>query len=191
MHIMDIAENSINAGADRISILIEENRQDDHLRIIITDNGRGMPDDFLQQATDPFVTTGKTRRVGLGLSLLKEAALRCNGSFRIGSAPGKGVMVEADFEYHHIDRAPMGDISGSITALIFGNPGIDFSYRHILDGKEFGFDTSEFRSPEISLQDPETINHLTFLIRDGIENLSSKGIATFGHGDNNGKTHHR
>ena len=173
LHIMDIAENSINAGADWINILVVEDKRKNILRIVITDNGEGMSGDFLQNVTNPFVTTRKTRRVGLGLSLLKEAAVRCNGRFQINSEPGKGSTVEVVFEYNHIDRSPLGDMPGSITVLIFGNPKVELSYCHIIDGKEFSFDTRDFKSPEISFQDPETIKNLTFLIRDGLKSLVS------------------
>ena len=190
MHIMDIAENSINAGADLIQILVEENRNKNLFSIHIVDNGKGMAKALLEKAVDPFITTRSTRRIGLGLSLLKEAASLCSGTFSIDSREGSGTRVEAVFQYDHIDRAPLGDISGSLTTLIFGNPGIDFRYSHRIDGKEFHFDTRELRGPGISLQDPETINRLMLLVRSGIEELQSGKNTSITDGDNYGQTHH-
>jgi len=174
MHIMDIAENSINAGANYIQILVEENRRNNIFQITITDNGEGMPDEFLKKVTDPFVTTKTTRRFGLGLSLLKEAALRCDGTFNVSSESGKGTKVECVFKYNHIDRAPMGDMPGTIAALVFGNSGNDFYYCHVIDGEEFSLDTRELRGSEFSLEDPETIKNLNLLIRQGLEILSPR-----------------
>jgi C4-dicarboxylate-specific signal transduction histidine kinase len=83
LHILDIAENGITAGADCIQILIDENRKEDLLIIVIEDNGRGMPEEKLKNPTDPFITSRTTRRVGLGLSLLAAAAQRCDGKIKI------------------------------------------------------------------------------------------------------------
>ncbi len=172
MHIMDIAENGITAGADCIHIRIEEDRIKNRYGIKISDNGKGMSDDFLGKATDPFVTTRKTRRVGLGLAFLKEAALRCNGTFHVTSELGKGTTVEAFFEHDHIDRAPTGDMAGSMMVLIAGNPGIDFVYTHIIDGEEFSLDTRELRDSDISLEDPEIVLNLSRFIREKLDELS-------------------
>ena len=140
---MDVAENGITAGAGCIHILIDEERMENRLKILIKDNGKGMSPDMLHKATDPFVTTKITRRTGLGLSLLKEAAKRCGGVFSIESEPGKGTVVTATFRYDHIDRAPIGDIAGTITILMAGNPNIDFVYDHVIDGKRFAIETRE------------------------------------------------
>jgi len=191
MHIMDIAENSIAAGAGYIQIEVEEDSRNNLFQITITDDGRGMPEDFLERVTDPFVTSRSTRCVGLGLSLLKEAALRCNGRFRVDSKPGKGTRVEGVFEYRHIDRAPLGDMPGSIAALIFGNSGVDFYYRHLVDGKEFSLDTRELRSAEVSLEDTKIIKRLSLRIQEGLDGLSSHKTASFFDGEKNGQTHNR
>lgn len=172
MHIMDIAENGITAGADCIHIRIEEDRIKNRYGIKISDNGKGMSDEFLGKVTDPFVTTRNTRRVGLGLAFLKEAALRCNGTFHVTSEPGKGTTVEALFEHDHIDRAPTGDMARSMMVLIAGNPGIDFVYTHIIDSEEFSLDTRELRDSDISLEDPEIIMNLSRFIREKLDELS-------------------
>lgn len=190
MHILDIAENSINAGADLIQIQVEEIRKNNRLTICIVDNGRGMAKELLEKAVDPFMTTRSTRRVGLGLSMLKEAASRCNGTFLINSREGKGAWVEAAFQYDHIDRAPLGDMSATLTTLVFGNPGIDFQYRHRIDDKEFYFDTRELKGPGISLQDPETVSRLMQLICKGIEELGQDKDTLIADGDTHGQANH-
>jgi anti-sigma regulatory factor (Ser/Thr protein kinase) len=174
LHIMDIAENGISAGADCIHILVNEARKENRLKIELSDNGSGIPPDMLAKVTDPFVTSRTTRRVGLGLSLLKAAAERCEGTFAIESEPGKGTRVSAEFRYDHIDRAPLGDMAGSVPLLIVSHPKIDFVYVHLINGKEFVLDTREIRKePDApSLSDPSMFFQLTEIIREAISELS-------------------
>ena len=174
LHILDIAENGITAGADCIQILINEARNEDLLTIVIEDNGRGMPAEKLQKPTDPFITSRTTRRVGLGLSLLAAAADRCAGKLEIETEPGRGTRVEATFRYSHIDRAPVGDMASTITTLIMGNPQVDFVYTHIVGTEDFVLDTRDLKegTQDQSLTDPVLIFHLTQSIRDSLNELA-------------------
>ena len=174
LHILDVVENGITAGGDCIRIEVDEDRKTDQLKIVIRDNGHGMPVEKMKNINDPFITSRTTRRVGLGLSLLAAAAERCDGSVRVDSQPGKGTEVTATFRYRHIDRAPIGDIAATVTTLIIGNPGIDFVYSHRIDGKDFGLDTREIRSemPDLSLSDPVVIHQLTETIRSALKALT-------------------
>ena len=175
LHILDIVENGITAGGDCIWIEVDEARKKDQLKIVIRDNGRGIPIEKLDRINDPFITSRTTRRVGLGLSLLSAATERCDGTLRVDTQPGKGTEVEATFRYNHIDRAPMGDIAATITTLIIGNPGIDFVYSHRIDGNDFSLDTRELRKEvvDLSLSDPVTIHHLAETIRSSLKELKS------------------
>ncbi len=145
LHILDIAENSANAGASFIRILIAENSAQDLLTITIEDNGRGMTDDFVRNVLDPFCTTRTTRKVGLGLSLLAQSARETGGDIRIASAPGKGTVVSADFRRNHVDMKPLGNLAETMTTLIAGNPRIDFLFRYVRNGSEYNIDTRELR----------------------------------------------
>lgn len=175
LHILDIAENGITAGADCIHIFITEARSADRLKIVIRDNGRGLPPEKLNKITDPFVTTRTTRRVGLGLPLLAAAARRCDGDLTVDTKPDEGTEITATFKYSHIDRAPMGDIAATITTLIMGNPDIAFVYTHMIDGNDFSLDTREIKKemPDLSLTDPAVIHHLTNSIRSSLKQLES------------------
>jgi len=172
LHILDISENGIAAGADRIDILIHEEIEKNIITIRITDNGRGIPDHLKQTITDPFITTRKTRRVGLGLSLFKESALRCNGHFDLLSEIGKGTTVCAAFQRDHIDRAPMGSFTSTIISLIAGNPGIHFHVTCQSETDTFIFDTAETQQElgDISLTDPVVLQHIKELIDKEIKN---------------------
>jgi anti-sigma regulatory factor (Ser/Thr protein kinase) len=146
LHVLDIAENSIAAGAKRVDIRVRESRREDLLSIEIIDDGHGMNEETLQKATDPFFTTRTTRRVGLGLSLFEQAAKRAGGEFKIASSPGVGTKVTGVFRHSHVDRQPLGDMGQTLLALIVGNPQIEVSYLHRADDSEIAFSTDEIRA---------------------------------------------
>ena len=125
-HILDIAENSVRAGAKLIQIFIEEDSINDLLTLEITDDGHGMAKDVLQKALDPFYTTKTVRRVGLGLPLLRDAAERSGGVFQVNSEENCGTTVKATFGLRHLDRQPLGAIINIIIILIISNSDIDF-----------------------------------------------------------------
>jgi len=107
LHILDIIENSINAGAKRVEIMINEDLEKDILSIEIKDNGEGIDRETLEKVLDPFYTTRTTRRVGLGLSLLSQSAKEAEGDISIKSEKGVGTAVHAYFKHSHIDRRPL------------------------------------------------------------------------------------
>lgn len=175
LHILDIVENGITAGADCIQIDVIESRAEDRLSINIRDNGRGISTEKLEKLKDPFVTSRTTRRVGLGLSLLAAAAERCNGKLdvRVGSADG--TEVSATFQYSHIDRAPVGDMASTMVTLLMGNPQIDFVYKHVIDGEAFTLDTRELKHElEVhTLDDPMVIHQLGKSVRKSLARLNT------------------
>lgn len=162
LHIVDLVENSIAAGATLVTIEVIEDARADRLTIRVADNGRGIDPELVTRVADPFVTTRTTRRVGLGLPFLKQAAELCNGSLTIASAQGVGTTVTATFQNSHIDRMPMGDLPGTILTLVVGNPQVDFVYRHIVDTKSFEFDTRPMKKElgQVALSEPSVIAYL-------------------------------
>lgn len=171
LHILDIVENGITAGAGRIEIRVEEDRRTDRFSITVGDNGPGMPPEKAGNPEDPFITSRTTRRVGLGLSLLAAAARRCEGELTVAATPGQGTEVKARFRHSHIDRAPLGDAAGTLSMLILGNPHIDFVYVHTVDGEEFSLDTRELIEGGADLADPATLRRLEQWIRDTLERM--------------------
>ncbi len=162
LHVLDLAQNAIEAGARHVRIEVVEDLAGDRLSIVVADDGRGMDEETVRQVTDPFYTTRSSRRVGLGLSLLAAAAEAAGGSLAIRSRPGRGTTVEATFQRGHLDRAPLGDVAGTLLVLVVGNPEVTFSYRHVVDGREFEFDGGEFRAAlgELSPQHPAVLRWL-------------------------------
>ena len=146
LHILDIVENSIAAGAKNVEITICEDLKEDLLKIEIIDDGKGIDDVMLQKVLDPFFTTKTVRKVGLGLSLFREAARAANGDLEIISEVDKGTTLSATFQHNHIDRKPMGDMTKTMMTLIVGNPEVHFRYHHKSDVLEYGIDTEELKA---------------------------------------------
>ncbi len=144
LHILDIAQNSIRANATEIEIEVLECEKDNLYLIEIRDNGEGMDSETLIKVTDPFFTTRVTRKVGLGISLLKQNAERTGGTLTISSILGKGTQIKSNFAYKHIDRLPLGDIAGVVVMLMQANPEKNISYSHTTD-----FGMTEISSTEI------------------------------------------
>ncbi len=173
LHILDIVENSIEAGANRIEIKILEDLRKDICSLEIRDNGKGMSEEALKSVTDPFYTTRKTRGVGLGLSLLYQSAKEVEGDISIKSEEGVGTVVYAYFKYSHIDRKPLGNIVDTLIVLIAGNPEIDFFYEHRRNGNTYSIDTKEIKSEleGIPVNSSEVIEIIKKDLQNGLKAL--------------------
>ena len=172
LNILDIAGNSVKAGATRAEVLIVET--DDTLSLIFKDNGCGMTKQQVENVTDPFFTTRTTRNVGLGIPFLKLAAEQTGGSFSIESATKEespenhGTTTTAVFFKNSIDFTPLGDVISTVTTLIQGSPQIDWRFSHTYGEKEVCIDTAEIRSvlgDDVPLDSYEVIE----LIRSSLE----------------------
>jgi hypothetical protein len=175
LHVLDALENSLEAGATVIELTIEEDMAADRLSITLGDNGRGMSAAQLDRIFDPFFTTRRTRHVGLGIPLFKAAAERCNGDLTVTSQLGEGTTLRAHFQYSHIDRAPLGDTTGMLLAIILAGS-CDLHYVHRIDGERFEFDTADMRAElgDIPLTHPEVRRWLQDFIAQAEEKLRRK-----------------
>lgn len=162
LNVLDVAENSVRAGASLIEIFLTINQNSDTITIIIRDNGCGMTPEQLQSVEDPFFTTRKTRGIGLGIPFFKMAAEASDGSFHIDSIQGTGTTVEAVFTISHIDRMPIGDMNCTIHSLITLNHTIDFVYTYSFNGSSFTLDTRQFREVlgDIKFNEPEISDYI-------------------------------
>ena len=142
LNILDVAQNSISAGAALTEITVDIDSVSDTLTVCINDDGCGMTEEQLLAVTDPFYTTRKTRKIGLGVPFFKTAAENTGGSFEIASEVGVGTKVKAVFGLSHIDRMPLGDMVFTIHTLVTLNSSIDFLYRYTVDGKSFTVPTA-------------------------------------------------
>jgi hypothetical protein len=175
LHILDLVENSITAGAKRVEIRIVEDSKKDMRTIELKDDGRGMSKEMARKVLDPFVTTRTTRKVGLGLSLFAQAAKSCNGEAKIDSELGKGTRLEGTFQLSHIDLKPWGSMVTTLLTLIVGNPEIDFFYQHRKGTFEYTLDTKVIKKEldEVPIFNPEVVKLLRSDLKD---NLNQIGI---------------
>lgn len=179
LNILDIVQNSIRAQATEIRISIIESEANDSLLLSVTDNGTGISHDLIGTVTDPFVTTRKTRRTGLGLPLLKQHAEMAGGNFLLASEPGQGTSVTASFIRSHPDRQPAGDIPGVMRILLATNPGIDFALTVTSEGGSYSFSTAEVKQVlEIDrISDMSLINDITAMITENLLTINVSDTA--------------
>jgi len=174
LNILDLAENSVAAGARLVEIEVAQRREADELTIAITDDGHGMDEALLREATSPFATTRTSRKVGLGIPLMKQTAEECGGGIEIESTPGVGTRLKATFGLTNIDRPPMGDLAGTMLALIAATPeGTDFTLTYRVDEASFAFDTQPVRElmGSIPLTNPEVYEWISGALYEGIESI--------------------
>ncbi len=168
LHIMDVVENGLEAGADLIRITIIEDREANRMEVAISDNGCGIPEKNLPEILDPFYTTRTTRRVGLGLGLFRETSRRCGGDLEVRSVVGEGTEIIATFKMDHIDLPPLGDMAGTMAALMAGAGDSDFVYVHTVDGNRFELDTRQIKIEleGVPVNHPKVIRYITRMIRE-------------------------
>jgi len=173
LHLLDIAENSVTAGAKNIEITVEENLQNDRLKAAVRDDGQGMDKELLAQVSDPFVTSRTTRKVGLGIPLLKAAAEACEGSMCITSALGQETRVEVSFQRSHIDRMPLGDIAGTMLTLVIAYPETHWVFDYRGHGTEFLFDDEPIKREleGVSLTEPSILAFIRAYLEDGVASV--------------------
>ena len=176
LHIMDIAENSVTAGAKKVEITVEEDVSANRLSVCVKDDGTGMSAQTLAHVTDPFVTSRKTRIAGLGIPFLKSAAEDCNGCLHIASESGKGTCLVAEFERDHIDRMPLGDLVGTMLTLLVGFPETHWLFCYRVNGKAFAFDSEPIKRElnGVPFTEPAVLRFLRETLRNGISSISCK-----------------
>lgn len=160
LHILDLAQNSIEAGARNLIVAINEN-ENGFFVFSIEDDGRGMSPELLRQVRDPFTTTRLSRKVGMGIPFIDMVTQQCGGHLEITSEKGKGTRIAAYFASGNIDMPPLGDIAASVRVLLAGAPWIDLEFIYCCGQGRLNFstrqvreilgDAADFANPEISL----------------------------------------
>ena len=143
LHVLDVAENSVRSGATEIRIEIAEDEEEDLLTLRILDDGSGMDQATIERALDPFFTTKDNKRVGLGLSLLSQAAEETGGRLTVESSEGKGTQITAVFHGAHPDMKPLGEMMETMSVLAAGNSGARFVYDYRKGARKVHFDSHD------------------------------------------------
>ncbi len=169
LHVLDIAENSVRARADRIKIEVLENVGEDVLEIAVEDNGEGMDEAMMKRVRDPFFTgQSKKKKIGLGIPLLEQLAEHCDGKLDISSQPRLGTKVRACFRRSHIDLPPLGSMADTLIALFGSHPHIDIIYEHEVEECRWSFSSRKLLE-EIGLTTLGEMSQVLPGIRDWIE----------------------
>ena len=172
-HVMDIVQNSIAADASEIVVFIFADHNRDEFTVRIEDNGKGMSEEMVAKVTSPFTTTRTTRKVGLGIPLIKEGVENTGGYFDIKSKVGVGTVLTAVYKMSHIDRPPLGDLAGVAATLVICNETIDFKISVKCDEQEFFMDTSEIKKTldGVPLSDPDVSKFIMDYLKDGVNEV--------------------
>ncbi|MCB2195435.1 MAG: ATP-binding protein [Bacteroidetes bacterium] len=173
MHILDIVQNAIRAQASLIEIRITEDLKRNVFEVLLKDNGKGMDNELLTHVADPYITTRTTRKVGLGIPLLKHSAEQANGYIKVHSEQNIGTTILATFQHDHMDRPPLGDCAGTIVLLASANPEIDFKYIHSVNDKSYTFDTREVKEvlDDVKISNPKIRGMLKEMISENLNEI--------------------
>lgn len=175
-HILDILQNSIKAKATLIEVIVEEEKKLNLYSLNIRDNGCGMSEEMKEKAANPFFTSRTTRKVGLGLPLLKQNAETAGGSFKIVSEKEKGTSVKAKFQLLHLDRPPLGDIWETLYLSFLSYPETEIKYMHKTNKGEFEINSKELKEimGEVSIQQKEIREGIIELIKTNLKEIGAK-----------------
>ncbi len=168
LHILDILQNSIVAEASLVELTLIEDTDKDLLSFTVKDNGKGMTEELVRRVIDPFVTGRTTRKVGLGIPLLKMAAEHTGGGIALSSVLGEGTTITARFGYSHIDRQPLGNMAETMLGVLSSYDKVDFVYLHRVNEKEYTLDTRQVKEilGGVSLQNPDVLLWLSEFLRE-------------------------
>ncbi len=142
LHILDLVENAIRAGATRIEVSVEEQPGENLLAIAVEDDGPGLPVPA-QTAMDPFFTTKEGKKTGLGLSLFRFRVEQAGGQLRLEKSALGGLAVRAVMELGHVDRSPLGDLASTLASVVCTNPGVELCSRLRVGPRELAVSSTE------------------------------------------------
>lgn len=170
LHLMDIMQNSVVVGSTYVEVGIVAEKKRNLLTIFVKDDGWGMSPETVKKVSDPFYTTRTTRKAGLGIPLLTDAAVMAGGEVHIESAVNCGTTITASFQIDHIDRKPLGDVADTITSSIMGYPELEFHLILKNDETEYIFRTEEVREQigEVPINDIEIISFIRDMLNEQI-----------------------
>lgn len=176
LNILDVAENSLKAGADTIKIDVEFLREENKLTVRVSDNGCGMTGEQIKHVTDPFYTTRTTRKVGLGVPLFKMAAEMSGGSFEISSVVNEGTSLTAIFKTDNVDFVPLGDIASTVELLCVSNPDVNIAFTESDENDTFSFESQKIRDilGDVPMDAPEVRKWIREYLTENTENSAEE-----------------
>jgi hypothetical protein len=176
LHILDVAQNSVEAGAATITITVVEDRAADTLGVTIQDDGPGMSAEAAARVFDAGYTSRKTRRWGLGLPLCRATCERCNGEMGLTSAPGAGTTVSCRLRLSHVDRPPLGDMGAVLQSLLCAAGSRHVRYRHQVGGAGFELDSAALQAEldDVALTHPAVLDWVRRYVNQSLREIGSR-----------------
>ena len=175
LHVLDIAQNAITAGAKTVTIRALQSLEADSLDLWVEDDGCGMSPAMLESVTSPFTTSRTTRKVGLGIPLLKQTAEMTGGSFVIESTEGVGTKLHARYVPSSLDMLPLGDMGSTMLLLVQQKPDMRFVYERSLGDRSFTLDTDALRTEleGVPLDTPEVLDFIQGFVQENESELQA------------------
>jgi len=174
MHLADLVQNSLRAGARHLAIRLA--RRGTALEIAVSDDGAGIPERDLPRVMDPFFTTKRQSQIGLGLPLLSQTAEMTGGRCSVERRPEGGTLVRAWLDWDHPDRPPLGGVVETLVPLIATSPGVEFTVELSDDQATWLLSTREIRERlgDVPLHHPEVLCFLERTLREGMKAVGFK-----------------
>ena len=170
--ITDLVQNSIEAHAKEITLNVEETKT--HLNIVIADNGKGMNEETLEKAADPFYSEDQKhqhRKVGLGLPFLFQTAEMTGGTAAIESKEGAGTTVRLSVDPTNVDLPQFGNFTtAAVTLMAYGFEG-NLNIARSVNGNSYSVSKEEVTDVLGDLNDTENLVLLKEFIASHEEDL--------------------
>jgi hypothetical protein len=175
LHILDVARNSVEAGAATVSLTVAEDPAHDRLSVTIQDDGPGMTAEAAARALDAAFTSRQTRRWGLGLPLFRATCQRCEGDLSLTSQPGAGTTVVCSLRLNHVDRPPLGDIGAVLQCLLCEAASRHIRYRHLVGTASFELDSAQLQAEldDVALTHPTVLDWVRRYVNESLREIGS------------------
>ncbi len=149
LHILDLAMNSVRAGAENISIFIEETGET--LAFTVSDDGCGMTDEQTRMVGNTRFTTKPSKNAGRGMLSLKAAAERAGGEMAVSSKNSEeyarhGTEVTARFFKKYPGCIPVGNMAETLMSIVQAAPEARIIFRHVYGQRRVCFDSEKLKA---------------------------------------------
>lgn len=141
-YLLDLTQNAIAAKASLIELTIIDSEK---LTVMLKDNGIGMDEETIMKATSPYFTTRKTRKVGLGLPMIKLLSEQTEGTFELTSTPLKGTYLSVTFDHYHIDMPMLGDLGEMVMLISIHQDVHEFIFTYQCHDNSYQYRLSEMK----------------------------------------------
>ncbi|NJO55518.1 MAG: HAMP domain-containing protein, partial [Rhodospirillales bacterium] len=99
------AESPLPPGEINVSIVSDSPETSGDIRVVVDDNGRGLPKENRDRLTEPYVTT-RARGTGLGLAIVKKIMEDHHGDLLLTDREGGGTRVILTFRRDAVGEQP-------------------------------------------------------------------------------------